>query len=120
MALPPHHKLNNACRYEQSPRLKLVARISAKVLSPYVDSMKARLDALQSVQASIASFLVESINAFYADKAITFDLRGAYIFSHTGRDFSKPTMLSSGERQLLLLFCNTVVAKQHPNIFIID
>jgi energy-coupling factor transporter ATP-binding protein EcfA2 len=91
----------------------------AKVLGPYVDSMKARLDALQGVQKSISSF-VESINAFYADKALTFDLRlGLRIRTHENQ-LLQPTMLSSGERQLLLLFCNTFVAKQQPSIFIID
>lgn len=91
----------------------------AKVLGPYVDSIKARLDALQGVQKSISSF-VESINAFYTDKALTFDLRlGLRIRTHD-KQLLKPTMLSSGERQLLLLFCNTIVAKQHPSIFIID
>jgi|SRR5579864_1910787 len=91
----------------------------AKVLGPYVDSLKARLDALQGVQNSISSF-VESINSFYTDKTVGFDLRqGLTIRTREGNSL-KPTMLSSGERQLLLLFCNTLVAKERPSIFIID
>jgi energy-coupling factor transporter ATP-binding protein EcfA2 len=63
---------------------------------------------------------VESINSFYTDKSVTFDLRrGLRIRTALGKAL-KPAMLSSGERQLLLLFCNMVVAKQRPNIFIID
>lgn len=93
--------------------------VIAKVLGPYVDGMKARLDALQDVQNSIAS-LVESINAFYTDKSVSFNLqRGLLIKTRDGESL-KPTMLSSGERQLLLLFCNTIVAKQRPSVFIID
>lgn len=91
----------------------------AKVLGPYVDSLKARLDALQDVQNSISSF-VESINAFYTHKTVAFDLRKGLTIRTREGDSLKPTMLSSGERQLLLLFCNTLMAKDRPSIFIID
>jgi ABC-type molybdenum transport system ATPase subunit/photorepair protein PhrA len=91
----------------------------AKVLGPYVDSMKARLDALQNLQKIISSF-VASMNSFYTDKTLTFDLRTGIRIQTREGELLTPGMLSSGERQLLLLFCNTVVAKQSPSIFIID
>jgi hypothetical protein len=71
--------------------------VIGKVLGPYVDSVKARLDALQDVQNAIAS-LVESINAFYVDKSVTFNIqKGLQIKTKDGEPL-KPTMLSSGER----------------------
>ena len=93
--------------------------VIAKVLGPYIDSMKARLDALQDVQNSISVF-VEGINAFYMDKSVTFNLQKGLLIRTPNGESLKSTMLSSGERQLLLLFCNMIIARQRPSIFIID
>lgn len=94
-------------------------QIMSEVLRPYVDSLTVRLNALQNVQELLQVFL-ESINEFFANKYVSFDLsRGLLIRLKTGEPLA-PAMLSSGERQLLLLFCNTVTARQQASIFIID
>ncbi len=53
-------------------------------------------------------------------KKIKFDIsKGIRITSRKG-DLIEPGKLSSGERQLLLLFCNTITALDRQSIFIID
>ncbi|MBN3927049.1 AAA family ATPase [Nostoc sp. NMS4] len=54
------------------------------------------------------------------DKYIRLHVRdGLKIFTQEGKELS-PETLSSGEKQLLLLFCNTLTARDKATIFIID
>lgn len=91
----------------------------ARVLEPYVDGMRARLNALQDVQRSISAF-VRTANSFYSKKSVSFDVHNGVRITASNGEAIGPKALSSGERQLLLLFCNTLVAKDQPSIFIID
>lgn len=94
-------------------------RIILNVLVPYVNGLKARLDALQSIQTLIRIF-VEAINSFLTDKTLSFTLPdGIKIIARNGRALTL-RMLSSGERQLLLLFCDTMTARDQASVFIID
>jgi energy-coupling factor transporter ATP-binding protein EcfA2 len=96
-------------------RLHLIA----SVLEPHLDSVAARLDALESTQRLIAG-LVEDVNAFFTNKRIRFSLSsGIQIVSANGTPLA-PGMLSSGEKHLLLMFCHTVVAYGKRTLFIID
>jgi len=89
------------------------------VLKPYVDGIKARFDALEEIKDSINTFL-HNINDFYVNKSVKFDLsQGLKITSARGQDLS-PSILSSGEKQLLLLFCHTLAAREQSSIVIID
>ncbi len=89
------------------------------VLTPYLDGVQARLDALQGIQELVAIFL-GSINSFFFNKGVSFDLNsGLRIVAKNGARLA-PSMLSSGEKQLLLLFCNTITVTEQPTIFIID
>lgn len=99
-----------------SPDTKLII---ANVLIPYVDGLKARLDALQGVQKLIKLF-IDSINSFFHNKSISFNLSAGVQITAKNGDRLKPGMLSSGERQILLLFCNTITARDRASIFIID
>lgn len=93
--------------------------VMANVLGPYVEGVLARLNALQNVQEVINGFLA-AVNQFLSAKRVTFDVaRGIGIASSTGEAL-EPEMLSSGEKQILLLFCNTITARHHSSIFIID
>jgi energy-coupling factor transporter ATP-binding protein EcfA2 len=89
------------------------------VITPYVDSLKARLNALQQVHDAIDSFC-EIINSFYKNKKLTFSLQNGPIVTTPQGGTLQTSLLSSGERQLLLLFCNILVAKDQNSIFIID
>lgn len=89
------------------------------VLHPYVHGIQARLDALQSIRDSVATF-VDNINNFYTNKQVQFHLqRGLIILTPTNERLST-SMLSSGEKQLLLLFCNILSVQDRASIFIID
>jgi energy-coupling factor transporter ATP-binding protein EcfA2 len=90
-----------------------------KIVVPFVDTTRAKLDALQEVQNSVSGF-VSTLNSFFKDKSVEFDLRtGISVTASNGATLA-PTALSSGEKQLLLLFCNTLITKNETTIFLID
>ncbi len=94
-------------------------RVMAQVLSPYLESWERRLEALQSLYGVVNNFMT-LINGFFSRKELRFNLsEGLSIVTDAGKELALDK-LSSGERHLLLLFCNTVAALHHPSIFIID
>ncbi len=89
------------------------------VLGPYLEGHKARLDALQELQRVMESF-VSLLNEFYAHKNATIHLdEGLVLKSDKGNQLN-PAVLSSGEKQLLLLLCNAISARREGTILIID
>jgi energy-coupling factor transporter ATP-binding protein EcfA2 len=89
------------------------------VLGPYLEGHQARLDALQELQSVMSSF-VSLLGEFYSHKTTTIHLeRGLQIQTDTGQEL-QPGMLSSGEKQLLLLFCNAISARRDRTILMID
>lgn len=93
--------------------------IILNVLKPYTEGIKVRLDALEEIQ-QIITRLLENINELYVDKRVLFNINeGLSIVSRTQMPLT-PGMLSSGEKQLLLLLCDTIAAREKPSIFIID
>ena len=90
------------------------------VLKPYLDSVNARMEALQDTQDLLTLFVDTINNIFFRDKKIRLHVReGISIMTESGMEII-PEMLSSGEKQLLLLFCNTLTAREQATIFIID
>jgi predicted ATP-dependent endonuclease of OLD family len=95
-------------------------RLLEKALIPHLDSSEARLDALQDLYDLLVTFTM-AINSFLVDKSLSFSARQAGIQIHTNQGESlEPVDLSSGERQLLRLLCNTLVARENSRLFIID
>lgn len=91
-----------------------------EVLVPFLDGLRTRIDALQALYRSMNSF-VRALNSFYEDKYVRLTLdAGVQIFANNGSDELRPDALSSGERQLLLLFVNTLFASEKRAIFIVD
>lgn len=90
-----------------------------QVLKPYLDSITARLDALQETQDVLTVF-VNTINEFLRDKEISLNVRDGLNIVIDGKRSLPPEQLSSGEKQLLLLLCNTLTARDKATIFIID
>ena len=90
------------------------------ILKPYLDSVKARMDALQDTHDLLKLFVNTINQVFFRDKNIRLDVqKGLAIATEEGIEL-EPEMLSSGEKQLLLLFCNTLAARDKATIFIID
>jgi len=91
-----------------------------QVLSPYLRSFEARLDALEGLSDTLETFS-RIFSRFYNQKTLTFNVRTG-ININLRHDSSRlaPDVLSSGEKQLLLLFCNVLLARSRPSVFIID
>jgi energy-coupling factor transporter ATP-binding protein EcfA2 len=89
------------------------------ILMPYLDGTDARLDALESTHR-VLSFFVDTLNKFLRGKSVQFDIkRGLRIYTDEGEPLDSAA-LSSGESQLLTLFCNVLSARESPTIFVID
>ncbi len=89
------------------------------VLTPYIESVEKKLDAMGRLQSQINA-MVRLVNSFYTHKQITYEIHDGFRISTQDGKPLQPQMLSSGERHLLLLFCNTIQALERPSIFIID
>ena len=93
--------------------------IISEIIEPYVESTLARFKALSQVQ-NILSIFIDSLNSYFADKSVRFTVnRGLVIESINGKQL-EPTMLSSGEKQLLLLLCDTVLSLKEKTIIFLD
>jgi predicted ATPase len=90
------------------------------VLEPFINGQRARMSALENIY-EITHRFVSTLNDFYRGKRVVLDLgKGMSIVNDYDGAVLDPTHLSSGEQQLLLLFCNTLVSRARPSIFIID
>jgi energy-coupling factor transporter ATP-binding protein EcfA2 len=90
-----------------------------QILRPFIDGYKLRLNALASLHGTISTF-VELINGFYQRKVVSFHLREGIAIKSASEQELKPNLLSSGEKQLLLLLCNVMAAGDEASVFIID
>lgn len=89
------------------------------ILAPYIESINAKLMALEKLKDVIYLF-INSINQYFTNKLISFDLSVGFTLSQKAGDPIDFNLLSSGEKQLLLLFINTITAADVATIFIID
>ena len=90
-----------------------------QILRPFIDGFKLRLNALEPVYESVRT-LVSTIDEFYREKRISFNLREGFTIVSDRGDTLAPSMLSSGEKQLLLILCNVLTSGDKTNVFIID
>lgn len=102
---------------DRSPRAR--ASLIEDVLTPYLDGQRARLDSLQPTESLIRTF-VDTVNSFLVNKRITYTLRSGLRIITDDQDVLGPRQLSSGERQLLLLLCNSLLSRAGSALFIID
>lgn len=93
--------------------------VAFRILQPHLQGIEARLNALQQIQEQIERF-VESLNSLYVDKTVAFDVQNGISVTTAGGQILDPDALSSGERQLLLLLCYAMFARQQATLFIID
>ncbi|SDS55059.1 AAA domain-containing protein, putative AbiEii toxin, Type IV TA system [Streptomyces sp. TLI_053] len=107
------------------------------VLSPFIDAQQARLEALAGTVSLVRTFTTE-MNRFFnsSGKEVTYSRgRGLQVRHVPGRMPSAigsrsrnsglggslfPEQLSSGERQILLLLLNTLLAPGNTRLFLID
>ena len=94
-------------------------RIITNVVTPYIESVEKKLDAMEHLQRQIDA-LVNILNSFFTRKKVNFEIHQGFTITTEGGKQLMPQMLSSGERHLLLLFFNTLITLDRPSIFIID
>ena len=89
------------------------------VLKPYFDGHHARLSALEHAQKVIDDF-VTMLSEFFSHKIVRLDVKtGLEILDRNGK-LIPPESLSSGERQLVVLLCNAISAREDGMILVID
>lgn len=93
----------------------------SQVLSPFLTSLDARIDAIKPDVNRISSFL-EEINRFYRGKKFHFSVgHGFYIKGIGGAPSDIPMdWLSSGERQLFTILASVFLTQQSSGIVLID
>lgn len=95
-------------------------RFLSTVVSPFLDSTNAKLNALEVVSSTINLF-IKTVNEYFTNKSIEFHLTSGFALrqfpDNEPIDFN---WLSSGEKQLLLLLINTITSADEATIFIID
>lgn len=88
-----------------------------RTLNPYLRSIEKKIDALNEPYNRVNTF-IKTLNNFFYDKEVSMDINsGLKIKSNYGGDITPP-MLSSGERHLLLLFCNSLIMDKSSIIMI--
>lgn len=121
--LVPEFEAQNFQRLLSLVRQRGLAEVADGVMYPFLDSMKARYDALKEAETLLRS-LVTTMNSFFSDKYLRFSPRAGLTIETEDGQGSKVTLgveaLSSGERQLLMLLCTTLLARIDTRLFIID
>ncbi len=94
-------------------------QLAVDLLTPYVESLEGRLKAIQPTY-TLVNLLVEIVNSLLRDKTIAFKLGQGFSIQNARGVKLEPSQLSSGEQQLLLLFCYVITARDKPSVFMID
>jgi len=90
------------------------------VISPFLESVNAKLSALEYVVRTINLFL-QTVNGYFTNKIVKYHLSKGFTLSQTiDNEPIEFNWLSSGEKQLLLLLINTITSADDATIFIID
>jgi hypothetical protein len=90
------------------------------VLTPYLDGVEERMAAFEPGLRAIESY-VDTVNSFFEGKRIHFNAPvGVEVRDVDSGELLEPSELSSGEKQILLLFSDVVALKETTRLFIID
>ncbi|WP_461522474.1 AAA family ATPase [Rhizobium leguminosarum] len=92
--------------------------LSSELIKPYIESLSSRLDALDQIYQILHRF-VKNINQFLTGKKIVYKLTHGFSIQTPDKKL-EPSQLSSGEQQLLLMFCYALTARDRPSVFMID
>jgi len=93
--------------------------LAVRLITPYIDGLESRLQALEPIY-KVTDRFVSLINSLLTDKIISFQLSHGFSIVNRLSGVLKPAQLSSGEQQLLLLFCYVLTARDKPSVFMID
>lgn len=102
-----------------SARLRSKRELAASLLAPYIDSLIGRIEAVNPIYNVLDRF-IKIVNGFLSDKKISYRVSQGFSISSTRGQPLDPSHLSSGEQQLLLLFCYVLTGRDKPCVFMID
>ena len=92
--------------------------IVVQVLRSFLNGQRARLDALEVLYRKMHTF-VATINGYLSDKFVELHVSKGLTIRIPGSELN-PSLLSSGEQHLLLLFLNVFTSRNQSRLFIID
>lgn len=90
-----------------------------KIASPFVATLEARLDAMDPIRNSVEAFL-GILNEFFKFKKILYTPANGFVILGPASEELGVEQLSSGEQQLLLIFCSVLASNESDAVFIID
>ena len=90
-----------------------------KLISSYIDTIRARHNTLEPITKTIEIFL-RSLNKLFNHKELSFSPSAGFTIKGFKKELLVPSQLSSGEQQLLLMFCYLLASNEHNAIFMID
>jgi len=94
--------------------------LALQILQPYVDGLQKKLDALSPLYESLSKMIIH-LNTFFSDKTIDYTFKkGLVVISKKTEEPLDVNVLSSGEKQILLLFCKVFLSRKRPSLVLID
>jgi energy-coupling factor transporter ATP-binding protein EcfA2 len=93
--------------------------VAGDILMPYLQTLATRLDALGKPEELLRAFLT-AVNSFLVDKRMNFSPRPGLTITTSDKKRLGPESLSSGEKQLAMLLCTTMLAGRNSRLLIID
>lgn len=95
-------------------------RLAWRVLSPYLEGVRSKLVVQQELMSILTKF-IDTLGEFYSHKRCSFHpVSGLVVHLDEGRGGLSPSHLSSGEIQLLVMFCNLLCSRDVRSIVLID
>lgn len=105
--------------YKSSPQEKQV--IINNVLEPYIDSVKAKISALKFLFEVIDEFISNLNDGFLLNKKIVFNINNGFSVEMLNTKEKIPfSLLSSGEKHIILLLSNILLSISDASQIIID
>ena len=90
------------------------------ILAPYIEMLSNKLTALNDLMR-ILSFLIDSLSEYFHEKIINFTVNDGFVIRHSKNgSVIAPHSLSSGEKQLLILFSKIIRRSSESSFIIID
>lgn len=92
----------------------------SSILTPYIEMLSNKLTALNNLMR-ILSFLIDSLSEYFHEKIIDFTVNDGFVIRHSKNgSVIAPYSLSSGEKQLLILFSKIIRRSSESSFIIID
>lgn len=92
----------------------------SSILTPYIEMLSNKLTALNNLMRILA-FLIDSLSKYFHEKIIDFTVNDGFVIRHSKNgSVIAPHSLSSGEKQLLILFSKIIRRSSESSFIIID